>query len=153
MEGCVASMYYPAHHSIMFLWTMVFYPAWLHLQQRSSRTQGTRGRRKTPLKGKEPSLGICLGLKRFSLYQQLRHHAVLTSSYRDQNRGSTDCLFKRDPSDWAKYVPYLERFKGAKGDPQTLKAIIYATRPHPQTTNPVTTPGWTGGRYRCTPLP
>ena len=50
-------------------------------------------------------------------------------SIEDHHRGWVAYLFRLDLPHWARHVSYLERFKGATGDPSVLKAAIWNTHP------------------------
>ena len=50
-------------------------------------------------------------------------------SIEDHHRGRVAYLFRLDLPHWARHVSYLERFKGATGDPSVLKAAMWNTHP------------------------
>ena len=145
IEGYMASMDSPAHHSFNVVIKDILPLAWLHLQRKSRRT---KGKVENIFERKRAVIGNVLRTETFRPFiaaetwntkleklhlggcmanqpetEKVRNHSVCTSIYRDQHGGYSDCLFQRDPSHWAKHVPYVEIFKGATGDLLVTKAI------------------------------
>ena len=153
----------PLITQLILLWRMFFSLVWLHLRRKNRKRDE---RWKTSLKVKEPSLETCFRTETFPLLSTaetwdrkfekrnlrgcmtkqsetkgVRTHSVYPSICRDQHGGYRDCLFQRDPSHWAKHVPYAVIFKGATGDLLVTKAI---TKDSTHTSKTPSTPkqGW-----------